>query len=204
MVYYVVHKGRNPGIYTSWDKCKKEIEKFEGAIFKKFTDKNEASAFLKVGFGEGKKPRIVTRRENEDKKNNEKILDETICEEETIFIYTDGSCIRLENITKAGYGIYIPEKNIQDTRAVEALGKVSADSHISPSIKRHTRNSLVHLYHTVKPKISSTEKIVRKSIKLKRKSLGLNAFGRITRDDEEITADMLNPNEKVTSRQSMI
>jgi ribonuclease HI len=113
VTYYVVHKGRNPGIYTSWDKCKKEIEKFEGAIFKKFTDKNEASAFLKVGFGEGKKPRIVTRRENEDKKNNEKILDETICEEETIFVYTDGSCIRLENTTKAGYGIYIPEKNIQ-------------------------------------------------------------------------------------------
>jgi hypothetical protein len=100
--------------------------------------------------------------------------------------------------------LFFPEKNIQDTRAVEALGKVSADSHISPSIKRHTRNSLVHLYHTVKPKISSTEKIVRKSIKLKRKSLGLNAFGRITSDDEEITADMLNPNEKVTSRQSMI
>ena len=147
VTYYVVHKGRNPGIYTSWDKCKKEIDKFEGAIFKKFTDKNEANTFLKVGFGEGKKPKIVTRRENEDKKNNEKILDETICEDETIFVYTDGSCIRLNNITKAGYGIYIPEKNIQVSKPLlnqKATNNRAELSAIIDSIKYLDEDDLIN------------------------------------------------------------
>lgn len=112
--YYVVHIGKKPGIYNTWDECKKQIDKFEGAIYKKFTNEKEAQDFLKNGFGEGKKPRIVTRRENEDKKNTEKILDATFTHETTIFIYTDGSCIRGSNkLTRAGYGIYIPEKNIE-------------------------------------------------------------------------------------------
>jgi len=112
MTYYVVHKGHKPGIYTTWNKCKKEVEKFNGAIFKKFENKEEAVLFLKEGFGD-KKPKIVTRRENDDKKNNIKIEKEISDEMEKIFIYTDGSCIRSNNISKAGFGIYIPEKNIQ-------------------------------------------------------------------------------------------
>ena len=113
--YYVVHKGRLPGIYTSWILCKKQVDKFDGAIFKKFTNKTDAETFLKEGFGENKKPRSVVRKENDDKKNNTKILDETI-EDETdkIFVYTDGSCIKFKNnISKGGFGIYIPEKNIK-------------------------------------------------------------------------------------------
>jgi ribonuclease HI len=113
--YYVVHKGRVPAIYTSWSNCKKQIDKFEGAIFKKFTNKQDAELFLKNGFGENKKPRSVTRKENDDKKNNNKITDETIEDEsDKIFIYTDGSCIKCKNnISKGGYGIYIPEKNLK-------------------------------------------------------------------------------------------
>jgi ribonuclease HI len=58
----------------------------------------------------------VTKKENDDKKNYEKIENETgndLDESEKIFIYTDGSCTYVKkNATKAGYGIYIPEKNI--------------------------------------------------------------------------------------------
>ena len=113
--YYVVHKGRIPGIYTSWNDCKKQVDKFDGAIFKKFTDKKDAETFLKDGFGENKKPRSVVRKENDDKKNNTKIVDETIEDDsEKIFIYTDGSCIKFKNnISKGGFGIYIPDKNIK-------------------------------------------------------------------------------------------
>ena len=113
--YYAVHKGHNPGIYTSWNECKKQVDKFEGAIFKKFKDKTEAKTFLEKGFGENKKPRIVTRRENDDKKNKAKIEEEIDEDSENvIFIYTDGSCIRFKNnINKAGYGIYIPSKHIK-------------------------------------------------------------------------------------------
>jgi len=113
--YYVVHKGHNPGIYKSWNDCKKQVDKFEGAIFKKFKDKTEAQVFLEKGFGENKKPRIVTRRENDDKKNKAKIEEEIDEDSENVvFIYTDGSCIRFKNnINKGGYGIYIPSKHIK-------------------------------------------------------------------------------------------
>ena len=111
--YYAVHKGKNQGIYTSWDQCKKQIENFKEPIFKKFTNEEDAKKFVEIGFGINKKPKIVKRRENDDIKNNLKIEDEL--EEdgiEKIFIYTDGSLIRINNFVKAGYGIYIPEKNI--------------------------------------------------------------------------------------------
>jgi len=113
VTYYVVHKGRVPGIYKTWSDCKKQIDKFEGAIFKKFDNTEDANNFLEIGFGEGKKPRSVVRKENDDKKNNDKIVDE-IDDENALLIYTDGSCIKVsKNLSKAGFGIYIPEKNIK-------------------------------------------------------------------------------------------
>ncbi len=44
--YYAVRKGRNPGIYTSWDSCLKEVKGFSGAIYKSFKTKDEAIAFM--------------------------------------------------------------------------------------------------------------------------------------------------------------
>ena len=44
--YYAVRKGRNPGIYTSWDSCLKEVKGFSGAIYKSFKSKDEAIAFM--------------------------------------------------------------------------------------------------------------------------------------------------------------
>ena len=114
--YYVVHKGKKPGIYKTWPECKKQITNFDGAIFKKFNNSTEAGEFLVHGFPNGKKPLSVTKKENDDKRNYDKIETETgdeLDESEKIFIYTDGSCTYVKkNATKAGFGIYIPEKNI--------------------------------------------------------------------------------------------
>lgn len=112
--YYVVHKGKKPGIYKTWNECKLQVEHIEGAIFKKFTNKIDAEKFLKNGFGENHKPKSLVRKENDDKRNDEKIEKELEDSENKIFIYTDGSCIKFKNnLSKAGYGIYIPEKNIK-------------------------------------------------------------------------------------------
>lgn len=46
MKYYAVKKGKNPGIYTSWDSCLKEVKGFSGAIYKSFKTKEDALAFL--------------------------------------------------------------------------------------------------------------------------------------------------------------
>lgn len=40
--YYAVKNGRKPGIYSSWDECKKQVEKFKGAIYKSFTSLEDA------------------------------------------------------------------------------------------------------------------------------------------------------------------
>ena len=43
---YAVRKGRTPGVYETWAECKAQIEKFPGAIFKKFSDAQDAQKFL--------------------------------------------------------------------------------------------------------------------------------------------------------------
>ena len=46
--FYVVWSGRKKGIFTSWNVCKKQIDGFEGAQYKSFSDLKEAEiAFSK-------------------------------------------------------------------------------------------------------------------------------------------------------------
>lgn len=44
--YYAVRRGKSPGIYRSWDECRKQITGFAGAEYKKFPTQNEAQAYL--------------------------------------------------------------------------------------------------------------------------------------------------------------
>ncbi|MGY5352083.1 ribonuclease H1 domain-containing protein [Wenyingzhuangia sp. IMCC45533] len=47
--YYVVWSGKNTGIFTTWDACKKSIDGFQGAQYKSFSSKEEANvAFTKT------------------------------------------------------------------------------------------------------------------------------------------------------------
>jgi len=40
--YYVVWRGKQPGIYTTWEACKKQVMGFDGAQYKSFTSEDEA------------------------------------------------------------------------------------------------------------------------------------------------------------------
>ncbi|GKT12423.1 MAG: ribonuclease HI [Thiomicrorhabdus sp.] len=42
--FYVVWQGRTPGIYTDWNSCKNQVDKFAGAKYKSFSSKAEAEA----------------------------------------------------------------------------------------------------------------------------------------------------------------
>ncbi|MCE5206145.1 MAG: ribonuclease H family protein [Porphyromonadaceae bacterium] len=45
--YYVVWQGFKPGIYTSWEECRKQVSGFENARYKSFPSREEAArAFL--------------------------------------------------------------------------------------------------------------------------------------------------------------
>ena len=82
MKYYAVKRGRNPGIYTSWDSCLKEVKGFSNASYKSFKKKGDAIAFM------------------EDRQEEIKV------DEHTIIAYVDGSYNLKEKIYGAGV-VYI-------------------------------------------------------------------------------------------------
>ena len=53
--YYAVKKGRRPGVYGTWDACKKMVDGFPGAQHKSFPTLEEAQAFAGAS-REEKKP----------------------------------------------------------------------------------------------------------------------------------------------------
>jgi ribonuclease HI len=48
--YYVVWKGKETGVFSSWDKVKKLVQGFEGAQYKSFADKKEAETAFKKNY----------------------------------------------------------------------------------------------------------------------------------------------------------
>ena len=46
MKYYAVRKGREPGIYTTWPECEKQVKGFSGAEYKSFSDEISAENYL--------------------------------------------------------------------------------------------------------------------------------------------------------------
>lgn len=59
--YYVVWKGRTPGIYDNWEACKKEVEGFQGALYKGFPDRASAEAAYAQGYDKVKGERLEVR-----------------------------------------------------------------------------------------------------------------------------------------------
>lgn len=49
--YYVVWKGRNPGIYSTWDEANQQVLHFEGARYKSFPSLKEAEQAFSEGPG---------------------------------------------------------------------------------------------------------------------------------------------------------
>lgn len=63
--FYVVWTGRESGIYSSWDECKKQVDGFDGAKFKSF--KTEAEA--KYAFNQ-KAPNFFAKKKEISKSEN--------------------------------------------------------------------------------------------------------------------------------------
>jgi len=89
--YYVIHVGRQPGIYATWAQARQYVDNFKGAVYKKFTNLTEANDFLKYGFN-------YKEKEKSNKKSYSKVLN----------VYTDGSSINnhlSQDKRRAGMGI---------------------------------------------------------------------------------------------------
>lgn len=107
-IYYVVHKGHKPGIYTSWNECKINTDGYKYPVFRKFDNLSDAQLFLKIG----KKSNIMT---SEHKYNNSESID----------MYTDGSLIPRNLSNYSGYGVYIPLLNIKISSAFDDENKTN-------------------------------------------------------------------------------
>ena len=49
MNYYAVFQGRSKGIFLSWEECKKNVEGFPNARYKKFKDIKSATHYVSTG-----------------------------------------------------------------------------------------------------------------------------------------------------------
>ena len=100
MPFYAVRFGKTPGIYTSWEECKKQVIGVKEAIYKKFSNKNQAEEFYK-----NKSKYYKKTKSNKNTRNTQNIK-----KENTLYIFTDGSSTNNgSKHSTAGYGIYIPE-----------------------------------------------------------------------------------------------
>lgn len=45
--YYAVKNGKKTGIFNTWDQCKEQVHGYSGAIYKSFTNKEQAEDFIK-------------------------------------------------------------------------------------------------------------------------------------------------------------
>lgn len=93
MKFYAVKKGHTPGIYTSWDECKKQVDKFKGAQYKSFTNKVDAVEYLSE----------QTDMNNTDKNQKNKITQ--TYQKDVLYAYIDGSFNEASNV--AGYGVVL-------------------------------------------------------------------------------------------------
>ncbi|KAJ6665923.1 hypothetical protein lerEdw1_001395 [Lerista edwardsae] len=49
IMFYAVRKGRNVGVYRSWEDCKEQVDKYQCASFKKFKSEDDAWDFVNGG-----------------------------------------------------------------------------------------------------------------------------------------------------------
>ena len=99
MSYYAIHRGHKTGIFEDWKTCKKNVDGYKNAVFKKFSNIKDAKVFVKNGFNNKSILNYF--------KNNE--LEEFIPE---ISVYTDGACSNNGKKTAtAGIGVYFGEND---------------------------------------------------------------------------------------------
>ena len=87
MSFYAVANGKQPGIYNTWKECCEMVKGFKNAIYKKFSNLEDAENFI----------------EKSSENENENI---------DYYVYTDGACKNngIEN-SQSGIGIYFGEND---------------------------------------------------------------------------------------------
>lgn len=160
--YYVVWQGRVPGIYSDWNSCKNQVDKFAGARYKSFPTLTEAEqAFKGVSNATGASSNAsksaglnTTKKPASGATPNGVIKTYTAAEISKlpmeVKIFTDGGCepnpgqagsgmavYRNEQITELYYGLYTPmgTNNTAELNGLhQALLMAKAESDLGKSV----------------------------------------------------------------------
>lgn len=100
--YYAVRCGNAPGIYTSWEECKKHVHRFHGARFKSFETVEEAQEF-------------ITGHEEEKAKKDPILKPRPFLKLDDGYVYTDGACSNNgTSESKAGIGVFFGTNDVRN------------------------------------------------------------------------------------------
>lgn len=92
--YYAVKIGKTPGVYSSWEECKSQIDGFSGAVYKGFSTKKEAEEYLSGN--------IVQKNLNNDKS------------EIDVTIYVDGSYDSTSGVYGYGFVVIFKDGTVKE------------------------------------------------------------------------------------------
>jgi len=118
--YYVVWEGRETGIFTDWNTCKKQVDKFTGAKYKSFKTQGEAqAAFHGVNVTPIKKSltKGSSSKDSSAKKTSAQTVKTYTADEIAVMlidtkIFTDGGCE--PNPGEAGSGVAVYRNDVVD------------------------------------------------------------------------------------------
>lgn len=92
--YYVVKKGKIPGIYFTWDDCKKMVDGYPGAVYKGFTTLAEAESYMSGAESTVAKAKVAQAQNEPFSK-----------ERPLVYAFVDGSFNAVTNVY--GYGGFL-------------------------------------------------------------------------------------------------
>lgn len=103
--YYAVKVGKAPGIYNTWEECKAQVLGFKGALFKKFSSKEQAINYLNSNNSAKKNENLVCNGDLEEKKNSK--------QNNTAIAYVDGSYNKFSKEFSCGVVIFYNGKTYE-------------------------------------------------------------------------------------------
>ena len=153
--YYVVWQGKQPGIYTDWDKCKEQVVGVQGAQYKSFDTMAEAEAAIKLPYSsvvrvesgerrvESGKPSALVIDENgmtavKPGTDNPPVLDA---------LAVDAACSGNPGVMEY-QGIYIPTRtrvfHYRAEKGTNNIGEFLAIVHGLSYLKKHRLNQIIY------------------------------------------------------------
>jgi ribonuclease HI len=176
-MYYAIHKGKNPGVYNTWEEAKEQIYKFKGAKYKKFSSYEEAKMYVKTGTSEAlvRRPTVVQKKATQEKKSKESVKNEA--SSHIRIVYTDGATSNNQEANKAkgGCGVYfgydtdknlsIPFNDRPTNNRCELYAIILSLETSLDFLYRNEKNKLL-IYTDSKYSILMTEKIRDKPVQM--------------------------------------